>query len=487
MCMRENISIFRRHESCANAGLDLVALQRQSDATQAYGRKIDAARQQVELPEPYSVSVGGILLHINPERWRQGKDKLPAIRYRISHWMGSKRLSIILHNPETVLKEARAWGKSLNTEGHTRSTALFQEQRRRSILYGECEDILASYSVDPIRACRITAGLLETAGIEGAEKLIAVYAPLVRKCHPLFVSKGVEEYRKVLFKTGELKTKDQERKDKCLKLFADRFGGTQLLFITADQIKAFLQGATQGKDMRNKYLYCLRSLFNWARDDKQALPARIETECDIVNGRKPEKPEPEIYPVRAFAWLAGLAVDREMVLALALAGQHFLRQAEVERLRGEDFHRDPTGMPFEIIVREAVAKTRQRRPIPIEPPFRPLFKALAPPKGPLFHTTKPFDRVERLARALGITKIKNGFRHSCISYAISAGMTREEAASRAGHDQQTQGSFYFVLVDAREARKYRRITFNLPRAVQLPLYRRVNFRKLASRYTSRAT
>jgi hypothetical protein len=446
------------------------------------GRISRSTEFKLPLPAPSLIKAGSIVLRVNPERWKKSGAKTPAIRFRVSHRLGKQRISGVFHDPETLVKDAKNWAKLLDSDGCPRSATAIKEQRRQAMLFNECHELLASHRLDPVSACRFIARLLEVMDLEGIEKLTAVYLPLLRKCRPLFVHAGVASYRQFLFKNGKPETKNEKRKDKCLELFDARFGGTQYHFVTVEQIRAFLKDSTSSADMQNKFLYCLRAHFQWARDDKESLPARMETVCDLVEGRKPDKAEPEIYPVRAFAWLAALAVDREMVLALTLVGQHFVRQEEALKLRGEHFHRDYAGTPDEIIIPSDVAKTGTQREIPIRSQFRPLYKMLLPPYGPIFQSKQPFSRIQRLATILGIQREKNGFRHSCVSYAIGAGMPRRKAARLAGHDLQTQGAFYYVQVDPREATKYWRIIFNNGRVVQLPHYRRVNFTRQFSKW-----
>jgi hypothetical protein len=432
---------------------------------------------KITLPTPWSVRAEGLHLNINPERWQKGAAKAPAIRFRVSHRTGGKRLSKIYHNVLTLEKDAKQWGTSLNFTDRSGLSDSYHQQMRRATLYCECNEVLAPHHLDPLGACRYAAKLLDLMDLGGLEKLIAVYLPLLRKCQPMLVAPGVEQYRYFLFEDGVPETRNEKRKNTCLECFVDRFGGTQFLFVTVDQIRQFLVSSTSSPDTRNKYLYCLRGLFEWARDDRHALPATIDTVCHLVMGKKPDRSKPEIYSVRAFAWLASHAVDRDMVLALTLAGQHFVRQEEAERMRGEFFLRDAVGNPHEIIVPSDVSKTGVERPIPIGPRFRKLFKLLLPSAGPIFKSKHPFDRIRRLAVLLGIEPKKNGFRHSCVAYSIGAGMRRHKAAHLAGHDLQTQGAFYFVKVDQREANKYWRICFNLNRVARLPQFRRQNTRE----------
>lgn len=439
----------------------------------------------IVVPPAWYERSGSVAVKVSPEKWTPNKTGIPAIRYKIKWTIGKHKESKIKHTEKDAKLFAKEKAKELDSEHRPASVKSMEEQRRDAVLYRECCNALYASKMDPLTACRFMARLLELMDLEGVEKLVAVILPQMRKCQPLLVETGVKAYSLLLFKDGEPQTPDEKRKHRCFELFNAKYAAMDFRFVSAQMVKDFLDEATASQDIRNKFLYALRGLFDWARDFKMALPAHVDTVCDFIIGKKPEKSDAEIYDVMEFAWLASFAVDREMVCALTLSGQHFVRQDEAKEMKGEYFTRDADGTPYQIVVPAHVSKTEEERTIPINEKFQSLFKVLIPFSGRIFNHGDPFDRIERLARVLGIRSKKNGFRHTCVSSNICAGMKRAEAANRAGHDEQTQGTFYFVNIDQREAKKYERINFNLRRVEGLPAYRQVRYKKYIERRLDR--
>jgi hypothetical protein len=441
-----------------------------------------ADTQQLPLPEPRWIRIGAFALYVSGEHWVKAGGT-PAVRLRIKFGEGADARFKICHDPDDLEEFAETWLKEeLNpkivfpgTETHP-EPVLAEEHLERSVLYRQCQKKLEKHGIEPMAACDYMAELLDVVDIEGLKKLMAIYLPLFRKCKPLSARELAEGFRKSLFGDREPETDDEIRKDRFLRLFAEYFGDTQVIHIGLADFERYRMWVSRGLDMRNKALYCLRDGFHWARDYAEALPARQTTICDWVIGKKPDATTYEPYSAQDSKRLAALLPDREMVWAFTLNGQQFVRQEEALQLGRKHIHRDVTGMPDEIIVTKDISKTKEERHIPIEPQFRGLFKVLLECEGPFFISKNPFDRIDTLLLALGVTLSKNGLRRSCVSHAVGAGMSREDAAKHAGHTLDTQ-KIYLSAVEREEALEYRSIAFDSKRVRQLPAYKRVNFQK----------
>jgi integrase len=109
------------------------------------------------------------------------------------------------------------------------------------------------------------------------------------------------------------------------------------------------------------------------------------------------------------------AARPELVPALAIGAFAGVRSEEIKRLKWEDVRLDQG----HIEIRAANAKTKVRRLIPVSPNLRSWLAPLAKPSGPVSPFSNLGNQFLKLARRARVRWVRNGLRHSFVSYRIA--------------------------------------------------------------------
>lgn len=106
------------------------------------------------------------------------------------------------------------------------------------------------------------------------------------------------------------------------------------------------------------------------------------------------------------------AARPELVPALAIGAFAGVRSEEIKRLKWEDVRLDQG----HIEIRAANAKTKVRRLIPLSPNLRSWLAPLAKPSGPVSPFSNLGNQFLKLAKRARVRWVRNGLRHSYVSY-----------------------------------------------------------------------
>lgn len=429
-------------------------------------------------PLPYHIrtaTAGTVAIYgqppVNPTsyrvKWPIGRDGDHTIRY------GSK----IYCDWADALREAKKQADLLESCERPPDPTTWEQLRRAAALYAECVEALHDTGLSVFAAVSLLLELLRHMSVERLKVFAVLYAPRIGKVKDLRVEEIIPDYRVHLFGDSKPSNRDQKRKDACLTGFENRFRGHVIGDLLAGPLKKYLDEMWPSEDPFNKALYCLRGLFNFARDFEKALPAQMATEMDLIVYRSVPKPVKAMVDVRTYARLVAAAYDREIHLVILLVFRLHLRAEECgfpgrKSLEPNDFIRDRTGKIVMIHVRAEVSKTSVFRDIEVEPELREVLGELVPKSGRLFSDDDPFRRVRDLARALGIKWTPRGPRRSCVSHTVCAGEDIMEVARKDGHTVQVLRDKYFIPVEQRTAKLYCAIRGSVARIRTLPRHRR---------------
>jgi integrase len=187
------------------------------------------------------------------------------------------------------------------------------------------------------------------------------------------------------------------------------------------------------------------SLFNFARQQGYISRDLAEEIGEI--------PRPKLEPVRTgvFEPAAMLALleagDDELRSAIAIGGFAGLRTAEIHRLVWKDVRLSERV----IIVGADKAKTASRRVVPIVDNLAAWLAPLAKSEGPIVHHSHEHRLATdfcRLARRVGVARVKNGLRHSFCSYRLALTGNAPQTAYEAGNSVAMVDRHYRALVTA---------------------------------------
>jgi len=217
----------------------------------------------------------------------------------------------------------------------------------------------------------------------------------------------------------------------------------------------------------NNNLAYLRQLAAFAKRRRYLPPGW--NELDALEKAMVPPVEPGIYtPAQAAVLFHGCF--RSILpgaLLIAFAG---VRTAEMMRLDwgAVDLQRR------RITISCAKAKTRARRICPIPDNLAAWLEWLGPQSGPIYGgTRKSFNELLRRARVrLGLPGVRNGLRHSFVSYRLALTADVGNVALEAGHSEAMLFGNYRALVTREAAAEWFGILPNvieMPRQIELPL------------------
>ena len=217
------------------------------------------------------------------------------------------------------------------------------------------------------------------------------------------------------------------------------------------ELEAWL--ATMKARTSNNYLALLRQLVRFARRRK-LVPADFD--LDAIDRRIVQSEELKIYsPGEVRRILA--ACDAHVLPVVLLTVFAGVRTAEVLRMSwaAVDWERKT----IEVTARQS--KTRSRRICAMNPNLEAWLagcvpEAVSPRAEAIFpRTRKAFgDRLREALDGAGVTRRRNGLRHSFVSYHLATGESAARTAMSAGHSEAMLFRNYRELVTERAAREF---------------------------------
>ncbi len=234
---------------------------------------------------------------------------------------------------------------------------------------------------------------------------------------------------------------------------------TQVSHVKTGDIDTWLRQLQQSPRSRNNYRVLLVTMFRFARACGY-LPKDRSTEADHI-ARARDKGNPiEIYSLEEMQDLLDHSDDHTRPF-VALAGFAGLRSAEILRLQWENvkWHQK------HIEIKANMAKTAQRRLVPVSANLVRCLKNSRKAKGPVIGHVKLFMRLEWLAKASGVKWKRNALRHSYASYRLAILQDAGKLALEMGNSPNMVFRHYRELVTEKDANRWFKLS---PRKVSLP-------------------
>jgi integrase len=230
-----------------------------------------------------------------------------------------------------------------------------------------------------------------------------------------------------------------------------RFGRdfkTQVAHVKTGDIDTWLRALRHSPRSRNNYRVLLVTMFRFARACGY-LPRDRSTEADHIARAKDNGNPIEIYSSEEMQDLLNHSDDHTLPF-VALAGFAGLRSAEILRLTWESIKWDQNL----IEVKAQMAKTAQRRLVPLSVNLAKCLKKWRKAKGPVIGPVKLFMRLEWLAEASGVKWKRNALRHSYASYRLAIIHDAGRLALEMGNSPSMVFRHYRELVTAPDAEKW---------------------------------
>ncbi len=249
-----------------------------------------------------------------------------------------------------------------------------------------------------------------------------------------------------------------------LEIRLGRFGrafSTLIRDVTAMQIADYVTALTHGKNgqpaaprSRENSLRAIASLFNFARRRKYIA---TETALEVSDIEPPRKAHGSIgtYTPSEVALILA-AAGSDIVPSLAIAAFAGLRVAEVARLDWSDVRL----LQRNIVVNAANSKTATRRLVPISDNLAAWLTSHSRPFGPVNPCAGDLQgntlgaRWGRAAKRAGVKWVRNGLRHSFITYKTATQKDVPAVALDAGNSPAIIFSNYRALATEAEGKEW---------------------------------
>jgi len=230
--------------------------------------------------------------------------------------------------------------------------------------------------------------------------------------------------------------------------------------IKTDQIDAWLASFRNASGQtRNNYRTAICTLFSYAKD-KGFLPRDKPTEAEFSTRLNIKRGEIGIYQPETIEILLS-RIERRLLPFVAFGAFAGLRSAEITRLEWSDVRWDQNL----IMISSGKAKTASRRLIPILPA---LVAWLAPWRGAkgkvLEGVSDEFALAKNFKKAVNaivdqdgrpsVEIVRNGLRHSYVSYRLAATQNAAQVALEAGNSPKMIFQHYRELVTPEDAEKW---------------------------------
>jgi integrase len=238
--------------------------------------------------------------------------------------------------------------------------------------------------------------------------------------------------------------------------FAGTFPNTAVCELAKEHVDSFMAALSDlSPKSRNHYRAAVRQFLQWAvRKDYLTITHRLG-EADGLRRELADNGEIEFYTTNEFRALLETA-EGPMRAMVAIGGLAGLRSAEILRLTWQDvFH-----VPGHIEITAGKSKTRQRRLVEVCPalaawldPFRQKMGNVCP------ITAKSVDVIWQqqflaLCDRAGVSRKRNGLRHSFCSFHFAAYQNENLTAAQAGNSPAMIHGHYKGLATKAEAEKW---------------------------------
>ena len=182
--------------------------------------------------------------------------------------------------------------------------------------------------------------------------------------------------------------------------------------ISAPLLESWIGFGEPQNSTRVNRISVLTTFFRFARSKKWISQAQLDEILAIPKPRVELKESVEIYSVSDIEKVLRVAKGNGLA-ALAIGAFAGLRSTEISKLDWKEIRFDQCV----IEVKARNAKTRQRRLVPISENLRAWLEPLKQSEGPI---VRQVDLIAQTAafKTAGIRRLKNGLRHSYISYRI---------------------------------------------------------------------
>jgi integrase len=179
--------------------------------------------------------------------------------------------------------------------------------------------------------------------------------------------------------------------------------------VSAADIERFLHGLTVSARSRNNFRAVIGTLIRFGQ--RRGYVSKEHPGIIGIDRSSYVPRDVAVFTPDAIRTLLKVARP-ELVPALAIGAFAGVRSEEIKRLRWEDVRLDEG----HIEIRAANAKTKVRRLIPVSPNLRTWLATLAKPSGPISPFSNLQNQFLKLARRARVRWVRNGLRHSYVSY-----------------------------------------------------------------------
>lgn len=233
-----------------------------------------------------------------------------------------------------------------------------------------------------------------------------------------------------------------------LKRFEMMFGKRRLHEIRAIELDRWLGGQAWSARTKNNHRKALSAFGAWCQSQGY-WPKDRPTEFSAMQVWKDTPKAVEIFkPDEIRQWLAG--ADATLIPLLAIGAFAGLRTAEIERLDWKNIHLD-RGF---IEAAAELTKTRARRIVPISDNLKAWLAPHAQAQGAVVPYRSASTAIGRLSKKTGLTWVKNGLRHSYISYRLAIMPDTARVALECGNSPDIIFKHYRELVTEEDAKAW---------------------------------
>ena len=210
--------------------------------------------------------------------------------------------------------------------------------------------------------------------------------------------------------------------------------------ISAPLLESWIGSGEPQNSTRVNRFSVLSTFFRFARSKKWISQAQLDEILAIPKPRVELKESVEIYSVSDIEKVLRVAKGNGLA-ALAIGAFAGLRSTEISKLDWKEIRFDQCV----IEVKARNAKTRQRRLVPISENLRAWLEPLKQSEGPIVRLEHPVAQ-RNAFKAAGVKKLKNGLRHSYISYRVALTGDIPRTSLEAGNSPSIIQKHYLELV-----------------------------------------
>ncbi len=232
-----------------------------------------------------------------------------------------------------------------------------------------------------------------------------------------------------------------------LEPFYRKFNDHILSKFTVAEVETYVAKAKGGARTKNNLIATLKTFFTWAQKHGHLRQDRPTVADTLSKKREPMK-TPEIFTVAEMTAIM-TATEPEMVPYMAIGAFAGLRSAEIEKLEWSaiDFE---TGY---IRIAWDIAKTRQRRLVPIPANLKAWLVPMKKESGPVVPRNLR-ERIQAVGKRAGVPWKSNALRHSFGSYRLAEVQDAAKVSLEMGNSPAMLFKHYRELVTPEQARQW---------------------------------